>query len=171
MHTLSCRKIKGFSVSCQFLAFVKWGSGDDPEEGFRAKEMDTITPPSIIALREEGESPIRELRTRRAHRWIDSLEAEEKGEEEEEGDDREDGRETDCGWSPLSLRDGMRIIKSRSHRVSSGLRGWERAEHRGGRSERWTSSRLLPGGQGSDCGSVSGLVPLGRASVCVCVGL
>lgn len=47
--------------------------------------MDTITPPSIIAVREEGESPIRELQRRRAHRWIDSLEAEEKGEEKEEG--------------------------------------------------------------------------------------
>lgn len=81
--------------------------------------MDTITPPSIIALREERESPIRELERCGADRWIDSLEAEGEG---GRGDDREDRRETDC-WSPLQLSDGMRIIKSQSHRANGGLRG------------------------------------------------
>lgn len=37
-------------------AFPKWSSSDDLQEGFRAKGMDTITPPSIIALREERKS-------------------------------------------------------------------------------------------------------------------
>ena len=63
--------------------------------GFRARELDTITPPSIIALREgrERKSPIRELERCGTDRWIDSLKAEGKG---GRGDDREDerGRQT-----------------------------------------------------------------------------
>ena len=43
---------------------------------FRAREMDTITPPSIIALGGERESPIGELERCGADRWIDSLKAE-----------------------------------------------------------------------------------------------
>ena len=38
--------------------------------------MDTITPPSIIALGGERESPIGELERCGADRWIDSLKAE-----------------------------------------------------------------------------------------------
>lgn len=44
----------------------------------------------------------------------------------------------------------------------------EGSEQRGDRSERWTSSRLLPGGQGSDCCSVSGPLSSGQGK-CVCV--
>lgn len=64
---------------------------------FRAREVGTITPPSITALRGERESPIRELEGCGAERWIDSLEA-----EGEVGnvDDREDRGERG-GWSPL----------------------------------------------------------------------
>lgn len=87
--------------------------------GFRARETDTITPPSIIGLREESKSPIRELEKCGADRWINSLKAEREG---GKGDDREDRSETDC-WSPLHLSDGMRIVKSQSHRASGGLRG------------------------------------------------
>lgn len=64
---------------------------------FRARELDTITPPSITALREERKSPIRELERCGADGWIDSLQAEREGGEE---DDREDRKETDR-WSPL----------------------------------------------------------------------
>jgi len=50
----------------------------------------------------------------------------------------------------------------------------EGLEQRGDRSERWTSSRRLPDGQGSDCCYVSGPLSSGRgkcvcSSVCVCV--
>lgn len=65
----------------------------------------------------------------------------------------------------------MRIIKSQSHRASGGLGGGgerDASERRGDRRERWTSSRLLPDGQGSDCCSVSGpLVFRAGKSVCV----
>lgn len=46
---------------------------------FKAGELDTITPPSITALREERESPVRELERCGADRWIDSLQAEGEG--------------------------------------------------------------------------------------------
>lgn len=63
------------------------------------------------------------------------------------------------------------ITKSQSHRLNSGLRGGERgsvSEQKGDRSERWTSSRLLPDSQGSDCSSVSGPLSSVCARVCGC---
>lgn len=55
--------------------------------------MDTITPPSIIALREERESLVGELQRCRADRWIDSLKAGEEG-GKARGDDRKEVRQT-----------------------------------------------------------------------------
>lgn len=61
----------------------------------RARELDTITPPSITAPREgrERKSPIREVEGCGADRWMDSLQAEG---EAGRGDDRVDkrGRQT-----------------------------------------------------------------------------
>lgn len=66
-------------------------------KSLKAGELDTITPPSITAVREERESPVRELERYGAGRWIDSLQAE-AGKKKK--DDREDRRETDC-WPLL----------------------------------------------------------------------
>lgn len=86
-HTGTQKKKTALCCRAHFQHVLNGGVVLTWRNSFRAREVGTITPPSITALRGGRQSPIRELERCGADRWIDSPEAERQG---GDGDDRED---------------------------------------------------------------------------------
>lgn len=142
---------------------------------FKAGELDTITPPSITALREERESPVRELERCGADRWIDSLQAEGEG-GKKEGWQRGQKRDRLLVAALTKWRDEGKEINKESVTQSE---WWPQRGGKGRNRSNWVTE--VRDGLHQDCCPmvrvqavvplVSLFLPLGSGKMCLCVSV